>query len=340
MRARTILVATLVFAACVSVLTQLGMRPQVKWARAAFRRNGYTVSRKASCPRVFYRDAVVVLMYHNVSETYKGRGTISPAQFAAHVRVLRENGFNVISANQLAGFLAGRAGVPPNAVVLTFDDGYEGVYRHVFPVLRRYRLPATVFVVGALVGRDGFLTWPELRELVASGLFTVGGHTYDAHRRVPTGPATFAPASVARLYDLRTGRRETEGEYRARMLRDGLVSQETFRRELGQVSPFFAYPYGAYTPELDVVLKAAGFRYFFTTLHGANVRGTDRIYRVNAGKPSVPPEGLIYLVRRAAFTVYQPHRSPPVWLPSWASDPFLKKETPVSGQARRVQEKR
>lgn len=84
-------------------------------------------------------------MFHNISPTTKGRGTITPAAFAADIRQLVRDGFQPVTAAQLAAFLRGKGEVPPNAVAVTFDDGYAGTYTYAFPVLRQYR------------ARDGFL---------------------------------------------------------------------------------------------------------------------------------------------------------------------------------------
>lgn len=276
--------------------------------------------------RVFYRGRVVVLMFHNVSVAQTGRGTITPAVFAADIEKLVNEGFQPITADQLAAFLQGKGEVPPNAVAITFDDGYSGVYTHAYQVLKQYRVPATVFLIAGYIGRKpGFLTWPQVREMEASGLVTFGGHTFNAHYGAPTSARTTAPASVAHIYDFKTGHKETAAEYRTRMLADSLRAQEVFRRELGHTTPYFAYPYGAYTPEFDRLLQDAGYRYFFTVLGGANKRGQDgcRVYRINAGAPWMSPGRLVATVRCVALGANLPTPTSPVWLPRWARDPAI-----------------
>ena len=78
--------------------------------------------------------------------------------------------------------------VPPRALVITIDDGYESVYREAFPILQEHGMTATVFVTtGEQPGRnpsDRFpsmegqpmVSWKELSEMVAAG-FSVGAHT-------------------------------------------------------------------------------------------------------------------------------------------------------------------
>ncbi|MGO0122660.1 polysaccharide deacetylase family protein [Desulfothermobacter acidiphilus] len=274
---------------------------------------------------VYYKNRVVVLMFHNLDPTYQGRGTLTPDAFAADIKALVDQGFNFVTAEQLAAFLEGKGQVPPNAVLITFDDGYKGNYLYAFPVLEKYRIPATIFLIGSLIGHHpNFLTWEEVRKMAQSGLITFGGHTYDLHKGAPISPDTTSPATVALIYDLATGKREDLGAYRARVLADSQKEQDLFRQEIGQPSPFFAYPYGAYTPELDSVLREAGYAYFFTTLYGANCYGQDphHIFRINAGMPTITPDKLVQETRNAGVGTTGPRKFPPTFIPKWTQKPI------------------
>lgn len=273
-----------------------------------------TVPPKNHLEPVHYRDRVAVLLYHRVVAAGGGRCTITLHRFEADLRALRESGYHFISVSQLADFLEGRGGIPPNAVVLTFDDGYREFYDCVFPLLKRYRIPATLFIIGKAPGTDpAFLTWDELRALEQSGLVTVGGHTYDQHYGVlaPTGemmPVTITPVR---------SRGETERDYEMRVLEDSRRCQEVMLSRLGHTSPYFAYPYGAYTPALVRILRSAGYCYMFTVLVGTNTRDQDkgRLYRIDAGKPELSPGALLALLSYAALNPDRPHGPPPAWWP-------------------------
>ena len=264
-------------------------------------------------------------MFHNISTDYCGRGTISPEAFAADLDTLLYSGYHIISMNQFVAFLKGAA-VPANAVMITFDDGFEGVYRYAYPLLKQQNIPATVFLIADYIGKKtGFLTWPQIREMSASGLFTIGAHTFNAHYSVPTSPKTSAPATIGRIYNLKTHRKETDKEYRDRILADSFCAQQVFNRELGHDTPYFAYPYGAYTVELDQILRIAGYKYFFTTLAGLN--GSDdhtfHFYRINAGVPALSPERLVTRIQCTALLHRSPRKTPQNWLPRWAKEPAL-----------------
>ena len=81
---------------------------------------------------------------------------VSAPQFEAQLDWLARNNYQVLRLADVAGFLAGKKALPQRSVVITIDDGYETVYRHAFPLLKKYGFPATLFVYTDFIGsRDG-----------------------------------------------------------------------------------------------------------------------------------------------------------------------------------------
>ena len=67
---------------------------------------------------------------------------------ACEVAWLRENGYTAISMEDVLQAKAGRKPLPERAYLLTVDGGYEDFYVNVFPILKAYRIPAVMAVVG------------------------------------------------------------------------------------------------------------------------------------------------------------------------------------------------
>jgi len=65
---------------------------------------------------------------------------------------------------------------PHPVVSLNFDDGYTSTYSKAFPILKRYRLPATTFIITDKVGEPGFMNLEQLRTLRKAG-WEIGSHT-------------------------------------------------------------------------------------------------------------------------------------------------------------------
>ncbi len=125
---------------------------------------------------------VPILCYHRLG-TPAAKMTVTPAAFEAQMAWLVDNGYRVLRLAELSAFLAGEQALPPRSVVITFDDGYESVHRHALPVLRKYKLPATVFVYTDFLGAGDALSWRQLQDMQASGLIDVQSHS-KSHRNL------------------------------------------------------------------------------------------------------------------------------------------------------------
>lgn len=125
---------------------------------------------------------VPILCYHRFGHT-ASKMVVTPAAFEAQLQWLARNDYHVVHLADLAAFLDGRKPLPRRSVVITIDDGYESVYRHAFPLLRRYGFPATVFVYTDFVGAGDALSWAQLQEMSRSGLVDVQSHS-KSHRNL------------------------------------------------------------------------------------------------------------------------------------------------------------
>lgn len=119
---------------------------------------------------------VPVLMYHHVSDVPRDADalrrelTVTPAGFRAQLVWLRDHGYTTVDAEALASALQQGAPLPAKPVVLTFDDGYDDMYRVAFPLLREFGAVGVFFVVVNLLGRDGYLTRDEVRAMADAGM--------------------------------------------------------------------------------------------------------------------------------------------------------------------------
>jgi hypothetical protein len=196
---------------------------------------------------------------------------------------------------EFKAFLDGTGSVPSNAVLVTFDDGYESFYKEAYPILRELGIPANNFVItGDLehpqetyipsLSRDEIRTM--LRE--SPGLISIGCHTDAMHGKLPSGDAIMTGREQT------GGGTETDEAYRQRILND----TKTCLSKLNELAPklvdTLAYPFGITTDEATKLVGEAGVRYAFTITPEMAVRGVDplRIPRINAGSPNITPEGL------------------------------------------------
>ena len=93
---------------------------------------------------------VIILMYHIVDEplaAIEGKYCCPPGRFDEQMRWLRASGRRLLSLDELAACIDRRAPVEDGSVAVTFDDGFEATVRNAVPVLARYKVPATMFLL-------------------------------------------------------------------------------------------------------------------------------------------------------------------------------------------------
>lgn len=117
---------------------------------------------------------VPVLMYHAVSDDCWGSAElfVSPSVLDEQIAALLENGYTLITFEDFD-----RLESIEKPVMLTFDDGYDDNYDYLFPILQKYQVKATVFVIVDDIGKNHKLTADEIREMDASGLVSIQSHT-------------------------------------------------------------------------------------------------------------------------------------------------------------------
>ncbi len=174
-----------------------------------------------------------ILMYHRVGELAVGRPEddvyrVTPGDFEAQMALLVREGYPVVPASALDS-----RDLPPRAVVLTFDDGWDSDVLEALPILRRHGLRASFFVSPALVGRPTYLTWDGVQRLDAEGM-EVGSHGLD-HALLGEVPAPEA----------------------TRQLRE---SRDWLRQRLGREAESVALPGGNGGRRVARLARAAGYR--------------------------------------------------------------------------------
>ncbi|GGG73441.1 polysaccharide deacetylase family protein [Paenibacillus radicis (ex Gao et al. 2016)] len=251
---------------------------------------------------VYYSNKVAVLMYHDIgTKPASGTKQLSSERFESQMSLLKENGFHVIDIGQYTEFIRNGGSVPDNAVLLTFDDGYESFYNVAYPVLKKYEYPAVNFViVSAIDKRTGLakLTWDQMREMQKSGM-SFYSHTYDLHHYGEAdADGGTKPLMTVRLYNKETGKTETDAVYVKRIVNDLALAEKRLKEELGNERGILAFPYGAFNEEVLRELEPLGVELSFTVKEGLNAAGQVNGFRMNGAKDGETAEQLIDKLKR------------------------------------------
>jgi peptidoglycan/xylan/chitin deacetylase (PgdA/CDA1 family) len=208
-----------------------------------------------------------VLMYHKVNDIPGNRLTIPVSLFDEQMDRLRQLGYTVVDLDAVIDFYVEAKPLPSQAVLITFDDGYEDNLQNAARVLTKYGYPAVLFVpIGFL---DNKHPLPHDERLAAQGIFnpTVD---WDAladldrrHVRVESHGISHRPLAGLELDEA---------------AREISISKLRLEERLGRTVRAFSYVKGSeehYKPVHLSLVRQAGYDVAFTAVSGANTATTD-----------------------------------------------------------------
>ena len=222
---------------------------------------------------------IPVLMYHHIAPRPGDMVTVTPETFEGQMRHLSEGGYAALSLDDLLSIVREEAEPPRRAVAITFDDGWLDNQVYAFPVLRKYRLPAAVFVVTDWVERasapvpadDLRIPFPrhrEMRERAERG--ETRGVVLDWERI-----GEMRNSGLVRFYS------HTRTHVKCDRVPEEVVTEElrsakkTLEERLGSPCQYLCWPYGKFTPRATAIAREAGYEAAFTTRHDVVRRGVD-----------------------------------------------------------------
>lgn len=185
--------------------------------------------------RVKRNDFPVVLMYHDIKETEINGFDVSVQDFRQQMDWLATHEYKTLSVHEFVECLTQNTPFPPKSVLITFDDGYDGINTYAVPELGKRGMKATFFIIKNCIGTKitdySYLTEQQIKELSQDPLFSIQPHTL-TH-------ADLTKISVEQLQD------EVAG------------SKKFFTELTGIQCEAIAFPYGFYNKSvLDAVERA------------------------------------------------------------------------------------
>jgi len=208
---------------------------------------------------------IPIIMYHyveyitDINDLVKKRLDINPYTFEQELNSLKNNGWQTYFIKDIPDIISEKTKISSQSVVLTFDDGYEDFYSVVFPLLKKYQLKATIYLIYDFIGRKGFLTKQEVEEIVKSGLVEIGSHTLNHYY------LKYLPTSTQR--------------------KQISESKKKIEDDFGIKVSTFAYPYGAFSQETINLVKEASYSAAVSVIRGAYQSKNNLFYlsRIRAG---------------------------------------------------------
>lgn len=208
---------------------------------------------------------VPILLYHYVEyvkdpgDTIRKSLDIVPFVFENQLKTLQGAGYTFITPADVARAIDGKENLPPQPIILSFDDGYRDFYDNVFPLLKKYNVRGVAYIISGFLNRPNFMYAWQVQDLERSGLIEIGAHT--VHHVYLKGVSK----SVAD-YEIKQSKKDLED----------LISVPVVS---------FAYPSGAFDLQAEAIVKDAGFTSAASTVPGIDISDMDRffMYRIRPG---------------------------------------------------------
>lgn len=189
-------------------------------------------------------EGVSILMYHMIGDIQNNAAVMTEANLRLQMNYLRDHGYHPITMQELYDYITKGAPLPEKPVCITFDDGYLDSYTIVYPLMKEYGFPWTLFLITDDVGKPyNRMTWDQLKEMADSHTVTIANHTL----------------SHPKLHNLATAK-EKEKEI--------VEANEALKYHLGIDNAWLAYPYGDYDDQVVEICKKAGIKMAVTTDSG------------------------------------------------------------------------
>jgi peptidoglycan/xylan/chitin deacetylase (PgdA/CDA1 family) len=193
---------------------------------------------------------VPILLYHRFGPVVADSMTITTPVFEAHLKYLRDKGYTVIPLRQLVNFYLRKGPPPPpRSVVIVVDDGHKTVYTDMLPVIKKNRIPVTLFLYPSAISNASYaMTWEQVREVKKSGFFDLQSHTY-WHPNFDREKKKLSPGAYDRFVDMQLKK-----------------SRDKLEKELGIKVDMLAWPFGLHNADLEKRAGESGYVAAFTII--------------------------------------------------------------------------
>lgn len=214
-------------------------------------------------------EEVPVLVYHDVVSSAApepGRSDQIPLnKFKEQMKYLYDNGYTVISIDELVGFMKGKS-VSRKSIVLTFDDGWKST-TNMIPILKRYHFKASFFIFpGKGIAQPSYMDWDDILAIAKDADFQIESHTM-------THPWDRSSNLVTWIDGKTAGKGARDVEYELR------ESKSILEKKLSKRVRYLAWPMGWYNEKLIEMAKDAGYEALLTAEDGVNTAGGD-VFRI------------------------------------------------------------
>ena len=180
-------------------------------------------------------------MYHRFDENKYPSTNIRTQIFLKHIEEINKLNSKFINFQEFKEIL--KTSIDRNYILLTIDDAFSSFYENAWPILKNKKIPFILFVSTQEIGKYGYMSWDQIKEIEKSNLVTIGNHSHSHEYLIDW--------SDSKIYS------------------DIEASIKIFTENLGYSPQVFSYPFGEYSTNLKQITSNLNFKYAFGQHSGA-----------------------------------------------------------------------
>ena len=186
-------------------------------------------------------------MYHRFDENKYPSTNIRMEIFKQQLSEIDKEKIEFITFNKFEKII--KNNIEKNYLLLTIDDGFKSFYINAWPILKKKKIPFILFVSTREVGKYGYMTWEEIKEVSSNEFVTIGNHSHTHEYLI-----------------------DWNGK---KIINDIETSINIFKKELGYSPKVFSYPFGEYSTNLKKIISSFNFEFAFGQHSGVIDIGKD-----------------------------------------------------------------
>ena len=164
---------------------------------------------------------ILSLMYHRFNENKYPSTNIQMDIFKQQIEIIKNNNFKLY--NPMKFEVEFNKPKSEKKILLTIDDGFLSFYKNAWPYLKKNKIPFILFISTETVGKNGYMTWKEIKEIEKEEFAFLGNHSHSHEYLIN--------------YNLKNFKHDID------------ESIKIFKNNIGYNPVFFSYPFGEYSLE-------------------------------------------------------------------------------------------